>query len=307
MALSAKSATLLGRGIEVAMSLAAVALSVVACRRFGVGRNELAWFLVAASPLVGEFAATMAYRYESGMSLRDAGARFLRPSRCDACGIALTQWDILPVVPYAVRRGRCSCRKFAVPATCTLAGIATTCTSAAILAGALATGTDALAPLALFVSFVPAVVADLAHGEVDEWLLVLPTAAALFLLPDPLWLGPAMAALLAVNLWSMGLFARLAAGRGAFGVGVVDVAAAAVTGLYLTFQDAVSASVWFLGLAALSHALVRIPAARRLMPAGGAAYGPGLEEGEDDHGAVAAPTVPAIAFAAVLGMLWHVA
>jgi leader peptidase (prepilin peptidase)/N-methyltransferase len=59
-------------------------------------------FLLAASPLVGSFLATVAYRLPRGRSA--AAGR----SACPSCGHALGAAELVPVVGYLVRRGRCA-------------------------------------------------------------------------------------------------------------------------------------------------------------------------------------------------------
>lgn len=301
-----------GRAIEVAASLCALAMTVYGCRRFGVTGTGVTWFLVAVSPLVGEFAMTMAYRYRPGMTTAQAAARLVWPSRCDSCAIGLSQWDILPVVPYVVRRGRCACGAFRVPADCTLAGLATLALAAAVAVGATLAGVDPLAPVALGLAFAPVVVGDLMHGEVDGPLLGLPLVVAPLLMPHPWWVGPAMAALLVANLWVSSLLTRLFVDRGVLPTGIRDLAIVGVAGLYLSVQDAVNATVWLLVGLVLSHGAVRllasprVRAALRLGPPRIGRYGPDAEPGSEGAlDGLAAPQAPALVFSAVMGLVAH--
>ena len=294
-----------GIAIEAAASAAAVALVVYAATKAGLGAGTLVAVLLAASPLIGEFAVTMAARYRPQMTAREAAARMLWPSSCDSCGIVLSQWDILPVVPYVVRRGRCGCRSFAVPATCTAVGLATLAASSAIVAAAWALRGDAawaLAPLVCALAFCPAIVADVVHGECDEFFTMAPAAATLAVgwhHPGPAVLaGAAFAAFVGASGVLAALVRRSAT---PFPVGVADLSVAFGAGAILGPPGLVAATVWFLFALAASFGVVYAVAGRE----GSGRYGPALADGSPEGGPFAAPMVPAIVVAAVVAYFWH--
>ena len=297
----AKGGSRLGMAIEACVSLAAAIAVVVFARRAGLGLETLAICLAAASPLVGEFSMTMAYRYRPGMGVAEAASRLLRPSSCDSCSRVLSQWDILPVVPYVVRGGRCSCRAFKVPADCTLVGLTALSLAVATLIAVRIQGAPlaaACVPLALVMAYMPAMVADVVHGECDEAVALLPIPLLLAL--HPYGMGMALACGLGSALLVVGsaLFAALIRrSLSPFPLGTVDVAIAFGAGCVLDVPRLVSANVFLLPAAALSYVAVRW-AGRRVA----GRYGPDGEEG-----ATAFPMVPAIVMSSWAGSLWVVA
>lgn len=61
-------------------------------------------FLIAASPLIGSFLATATVRLPAGEPL------LLARSRCRTCARPLGPRDLLPLVSWLARGGRCACR-----------------------------------------------------------------------------------------------------------------------------------------------------------------------------------------------------
>lgn len=74
----------------------------------GAGRaltHEI-WFIVLLAPISGSFIGVLVDRLPTG---RPVG--FAR-SACDHCGVPLTLRDLVPVLTWVARRGRCRCRRF---------------------------------------------------------------------------------------------------------------------------------------------------------------------------------------------------
>jgi leader peptidase (prepilin peptidase)/N-methyltransferase len=64
--------------------------------------NLMSWvWPVALAPIVGSFLGAVVTRFETPASL------ILGRSRCDACGVRLAAYDLLPVVSWVACHGRC--------------------------------------------------------------------------------------------------------------------------------------------------------------------------------------------------------
>ena len=299
-----------GIALEALAAVAAVGLVVYGARVAGLGVSSLVVVLWVASPLIGEFAVTMAMRYRPQMTIGQAAARMLWPSSCDSCGAVLSQWDILPVIPYVLRKGRCACRSFAVPPTCTVVGIATAVVASAIVAAAWLIKGDlayALAPLVVALAYAPVVVADVIHGECDEVFLAVPALATLAVEGGHfVWALSAGAgfALFVVVSGLLVCLVRRSWTRVPFGP--ADVAAAFGAGAILDLQALVAALVWLCVALAASFVVVFVMAGI----GGTRRYGPlavdaGPSAGHAQQGALATPMLPAIVLSAVIAFFWH--
>ena len=58
------------------------------------------WFILLAGAPMGSFMAAFAGRICTGVSL-------LRPSACDTCNARIAPYDLVPILSYALLRGRC--------------------------------------------------------------------------------------------------------------------------------------------------------------------------------------------------------
>jgi leader peptidase (prepilin peptidase)/N-methyltransferase len=75
-------------------------------------------FLLAAAPAIGSFLATVAHRLPRGRSATTGR------SACPACGHTLGAVDLVPIVGYLIRRGRCAHCGSPIPRDDTLIEIA---------------------------------------------------------------------------------------------------------------------------------------------------------------------------------------
>jgi len=222
-------------------------------------------FLLAASPVIGSFLATVACRLPRGRSA--AAGR----SACLSCGHVLGLADLVPVVGYLIRRGRCAHCGAPIPRDDTLIEIAAL--AAALWSVAAVPGWPAWAVAVLGWGLLTLAAIDLKH----------------FLLPDVLTLpllclGLAFAALgaMAPSLgWAttpLDAAAGAAAGFGAFallgwlygrlrkrtGIGGGDAKLLAAAGAWAGWQ-ALPSVVLIAALSGLAVSLV-LAAARRRRP-----------------------------------------
>lgn len=262
--------------------------------------------LLLISPMVGEFAETMAWRYRPGLSTMDALRRLTKQSRCDSCDRGLGQLDIVPVLPFVLRGGQCSCGRYKIPAACTITGMVVLAVTATICAFYYLIGsvTSAVAPIVVFLSLVPAIVADLRHGEVDGWLVALAVPGCLALHYAgfvPLEAaGLALASLAATGLITAGVQWKFRP----FAFGLVDFLLVGVTALALDIRQVVSANMWLFVALAVWHAAVWVAQRWEFGRRWTAKFGP---IGEYESIAPPAPMVPCIAAAVVLAMIWPLA
>lgn len=140
------------------------------------------WCIIAglAGLLFGSFAALVVERWPRGESLVHP------PSHCDACGHRLAPWELVPVLSWAMLRGRCHTCEARIPVRVPATELA--CGALAALAVlAVGPGWDAVAVGVLLVVLVPVVLIDLEHRLIPD-ILVLPAAAVTLgasILADP--------------------------------------------------------------------------------------------------------------------------
>lgn len=286
---------LVGSGSRVAVqcSLAAAAVAFVYATW---PQDSPPWLvlalLVSSSPLVGDFAMTMAARYRTGMDLAACFERLVRPSSCDSCARPLSQVDMVPFLSHSFVTGRCACGAYQVPRTyAAWSALALAGSLALVLAGWLSGNLPAAAwAVALTLSFMAAFANDVAHGEVDLAILLPPSvlaALAVAAAPSPPLTVAVMvaSAALLVAAGFLGRFAGGGAGR-FFPVGLVDVAAAFLCGSILDVRGFVNFSVLLVATMAVAAVAARIWGRKGL-------YGPDGSRG-------AFPAMPPIVWAAAL-------
>lgn len=122
--------------------------------------------------IIGSFIATLAIRWPRGSSAAQGR------SACDGCGVTLSSARLIPIISYALQRGRAACCGMAIDRVHPLAEII------AAVIGAVAIAVAADLPQAM-------------AGALFGWLLLVLALldARHFWLPDPLTAGLAVAAL----------------------------------------------------------------------------------------------------------------
>jgi leader peptidase (prepilin peptidase) / N-methyltransferase len=232
------------------------------------------WALVAivAAPFVGSFLGVLIERLPAGRPV------LLARSACDACGRALGPLDLLPIVTWLSRRGRCGCGKARLspfyPAV-ELAALAV-----ALWATFVVPGWIALASAALGWTLLALAVIDQRH-EILPDVLTLPLIPAGLLVAwaiDPGGvtdhvIGAAAGFLaFAAIAW---VYHRL---RGREGLGMGDAKLLAAAGAWLGWQ-ALPSVVVIGAISALALALARAAAGAKLAAGMRIAFGPYLALG----------------------------
>jgi leader peptidase (prepilin peptidase) / N-methyltransferase len=232
------------------------------------------WALVAiiAAPLVGSFIGVLIERLPAGRPV------VLARSACDACGRELGPLDLLPIVTWLSRRGRCGCGKARLspfyPAI-ELAALAV-----ALWATFVVPGWIALASAALGWTLLALAVIDQRH-EILPDVLTLPLIPAGLLVAwtiDPGGvtdhvIGAAAGFLaFAAIAW---VYHRL---RGREGLGMGDAKLLAAAGAWLGWQGLPSVVV-IGAVSALALALARAAAGVKLSPVMRISFGPYLALG----------------------------
>jgi leader peptidase (prepilin peptidase)/N-methyltransferase len=236
--------------------------------------------LLLASPFIGSFLATAVYRLPRRRSV--AGMR----SACPACGHVLGPVDLLPMVGYLVRRGRCAYCGAPVAALYPLIELGALAAALWAVAALPGWAAWAVAVMGWFLIALAAIDAKhfflpdaltlplLALGQIAASLGVLAPGLAWPVAPLDAFLG-AMAgfASLALIAWA---YRRL---RGRAGLGLGDAKLLAASGAWAGWQGLPSV-VLIASLAALAAALA-LAAYRRRRPAPGdrLAFGPYLALG----------------------------
>lgn len=255
--------------------------------------------LVLCSPLVGDFAVTMSERYSPTMDWRACFRRVAAPSRCDRCGTALSQFDMVPFLSSSARTGFCSCGDYRVPGSYGSWSALTLAASLALLFAAWWTGDagSSLAPLVVTLFFMPAVVMDVRHGEVDPAVLALGVAGSL--IAGAVAQGPVGAAvgfasglalISACGAVSWFAIAPREDGSRPFPLGRVDLWVCAGACSILGPEGLASFLIWCVPAAVLALSLVAVSLR-------GSAYGP------VGDGALAFPMVPVIVVASCFASL----
>lgn len=230
------------------------------------------WFIVLLAPISGSFLGVVVDRLPAG---RPIG--FAR-SACDHCGVPLTARDLMPVLTWLVRRGRCRCRRFRISSF--YPGIELAALALALSAVTMFSGWLLWTSLALGWTL-------LALGAIDVRHYVLPDVLTLPLIPAGLtvaWLvdpgklpDHAIGAVVgfvgfALIAW---LYRRL---RGREGLGLGDAKLLAGAGAWLGWQALPSVVVVGAG-AALALALATALAGGKLGATTQIAFGPYLALG----------------------------
>lgn len=186
--------------------------------------------------VLGSFLDCAAARYAAGAGWLPRGR-----SRCDACGHVLAVTDLIPVVSFLARRGRCRWCGAKIPADCLWAEIAGAAAFAA-LAARFGPAPELVMWLLLAAALLAVSLTDAKVHEIPDGALLFAAAARavfLLLLRQPLLpalremaLGalPVPAALLALSL-----VMDRALGRESLGGG--DIKLLFVIGLYMTWAE----------------------------------------------------------------------
>lgn len=179
----------------------------------------------AGGLLFGSFAGVVAHRVPRGESFMTGR------SRCDGCGAQIAAYDNIPIVSYAVLRGRCRSCGERIPVRYPLAEL----TLAVLFAATVAVlGTGDLAELALGLVFcatlVTVTLADLDRRVIPNSVLL---AASVVVVGTLLVVDPAALPERLLAGAGAGGFLLVAALIYPGGMGMGDVKLAAVMGLYL--------------------------------------------------------------------------
>jgi leader peptidase (prepilin peptidase)/N-methyltransferase len=231
-------------------------------------RPETLSALVLA-PFVGSFLGVVIDRLPAGRRL------VLTRSACDQCGRRLGAPDLVPLLSYLARRGRCSCGKVRLSwfyPGIELAALAVAASAAWVLSGWLL-----WASLGLGWTLLALAAIDLRHYVLPDLLTLplIPAGLAVALALDPALLpGHALGALLGFGAFALigELYRRL---RGRHGLGLGDAKLLAAAGAWLGW--AALPGVVLIGAAlALALALAQALGGAKLVLTGQVAFGPHL-------------------------------
>ena len=221
------------------------------------------------APFVGSFLGVVVERLPAGRPIA------LARSRCDHCGATLAVRDLIPVVTWLGRRGRCRCGKVGLSAF--YPGIELAALAVAVSAGSVLSGSLLWASLALGWTLLTLALIDLRHYFLPDALSLplIPAGLALAYLIEPGKLADhALGAALgfvgfALLAW---LYRRL---RQREGLGLGDAKLLAAGGAWLGWQALPSVVALAAGLA-LAVALAAGLARGKLDPTARIAFGPYL-------------------------------
>lgn len=231
-----------------------------------------AWLALLIAPFVGSFLGVLVERLPAGRPV------LLARSVCDRCGRTLGARDLVPVLSYVARQGRCGCGEARLGAfypAIELAALAVALSAVAVLSGWLL-----WASLALGWTLLALAAIDLRH-------LLLPDALCLPLVPAGLAVAWAIdPALLSDHLLGALLgfvaFAAIALVyrrlRGRDGLGMGDAKLLAAAGAWLGWL-ALPSVVLIAAVAGLSLALAGALAGGKLAWSSRIAFGPHLALG----------------------------
>lgn len=229
--------------------------------------NSLLALLIA--PFVGSFLGVVAMRLPDGLPI------VLGRSRCATCGEALRPHDLIPVVSWLVRRGRCGCGRVRLSVfypSIELAALAVAASAVAVLSGWLL-----WASLVLGWTLLTLAAIDLRHQLLPDVLTLplIPAGLAVIWTLDPTALADhAIGAAAGLGgFWLIAwLYRRL---RGREGLGLGDAKLLAGAGAWLGWQALPSVIVMAAG-SALVVALAVAMAGTRLGATTRLAFGPYL-------------------------------
>ncbi len=231
-----------------------------------------ALFALLVSPLVGSFLGVAILRMPAGRPI------LLARSACDQCGRRLGGKDLIPLLSWAWRRGRCACgaaRLSPFYPAIELAALAVAASAAAVLSGWLL-----WASLALGWTLLALAAIDLRHYWLPDRLSLplIPAGLGVAWLIDPAKLPDQAIGALAGFLAFAGIawvYRRL---RRRAGLGLGDAKLLAAAGAWLGWQALPGLVVVAAGLA-LAVALARAAFGARLAAATRIAFGPYLALG----------------------------
>lgn len=201
------------------------------------------------------------------------GIPILTPLRCDSCGKAIPTWNLMPLLGFALTRGRLSCcgsdMRFRGVVVELITGF-----SYSLILGRMGLDINALFPLALVSILIVVAGVDISHHVIPNSLVIAALLAgiAIMLLCRPLTWASATTGF----LFAAGLMVSLAIiSRGGMGAG--DLKLAAVIGFYLGWPNAALALFLAFVLGALAGVLLiglRLRSRHDLIP-----FGPFLAAG----------------------------
>ena len=226
-------------------------------------------FALLVSPLVGSFLGVVILRMPAARPL------LLARSVCDQCGRRLGVTDLIPLLSWAWRRGRCACGEARLgvfyPAI-ELAALAVAAAAAAVLSGWLL-----WASLALGWTLLALAAIDLSHYWLPDRLSLplIPAGLVVAWLIDPDTLGDHLIGAVAGFLAFAGIAWAYQRLRRRAGLGLGDAKLLAAAGAWLGWQALPALVVVAAGLA-LAVALARAASGARLAAATRIAFGPYL-------------------------------
>jgi leader peptidase (prepilin peptidase) / N-methyltransferase len=225
--------------------------------------------VLLVSPCVGSFLGVVVVRMPEGRSV------LLGRSVCDRCGRTLGVADLIPLVSYLVRRGRCACGEARLslfyPAI-ELGALAVAASTAGMLSGWLL-----LASLALGWTLLALAAIDLRHYWLPDRLTLplVPAGLVVAWLIDPARLGDHLIGALAGFLAFAGIAWAYRRLRRRAGLGLGDAKLLAAAGAWLGWQ-ALPGLVVVAAALALAVALIRAAFGARLAATTRIAFGPYL-------------------------------
>ena len=226
-------------------------------------------FALLVSPLVGSFLGVVILRMPAGRPI------LLARSLCDRCGRRLGVVDLIPVLSWAWRRGRCACGEARLglfyPAI-ELAALAIAASAAAVLSGWLL-----WASLALGWTLLALAAIDLSHYWLPDRLSLplIPAGLLVAWLVDPAALPGHLVGALAGFLAFAGIAWAYRRLRRRAGLGLGDAKLLAAAGAWLGWQ-ALPGLVVVAAVLALAVAIARATFGERLAAASRIAFGPYL-------------------------------
>ena len=226
-------------------------------------------FALLVSPLVGSFLGVVVLRMPAGRPV------LLARSVCDQCGRRLGVADLIPLLSWVWRRGRCACGEASLGLfypVIELGALAIAASAAAVLSGWLL-----WVSLALGWTLLTLAAIDLAHYWLPDRLSLplIPAGLVVAWLIDPAGLPDHLIGALAGFLAFAGIAWAYRRLRGRAGLGLGDAKLLAAAGAWLGWQ-ALPGLVVLAAVLALAVALARATFGERLAAATRIAFGPYL-------------------------------
>jgi leader peptidase (prepilin peptidase)/N-methyltransferase len=227
------------------------------------------WIALLVSPFVGSFLGVVALRLPAGRPL------LLGRSVCDRCGRTLRVAELIPLISWLVRRGRCACGEARLGAfypTIELAALAVAASAALVLSGWLL-----WVSLALGWTLLTLAAIDLRHYLLPDRLTLplIPAGLATAYLVDPAKLPDHAIGAAAGFIAFAGIAFAYRRLRRRAGLGLGDAKLLAAAGAWLGWP-ALPGLVAAAAAAALAVALARSALGERLAAATRIAFGPYL-------------------------------